>query len=306
MAAVFLFTSLAMPARADLFVITTPTNIPAGDTSFDGHSVIIDGVTVIMDGAHTFVDLILTNAAVLKHTAGLADLEIAATHVVIHAGASLDLSALGSTTQPGAYAGGSHGGRGGNYSGGSRATYGDLREPVTLGEAGYGAMRGGGKVHLVAGSLQLDGQLLANGRAGASSYNGGGAGGSIWLEVGRLSGAGAIQANGGVYNYRGGGGGGGRIAIYYDEVLGFDLTNQVHSVGGDGYGDAYDGGAGTIYLKENAAAVGLLRIDNEGRGNAGNATEVAQAVGEPVELVNARVTFQGAVTSAVVSATNAW
>ena len=245
------------------------------------------------------------NGGRITHSAGNGvGVELAANTLLVDSNSTIDVSWQGSATAPGYVAGGSHGGRGGNYSGGSRATYGDLREPVTLGEAGYGPNRGGGKVHLVAGSLQLEGELLANGRAGASSYNGGGAGGSIWLEAGVLTGSGSIQANGGHYNYRGGGGGGGRIAIYYDEATGFDLTNQVHCVGGDGYDNTGDGAAGTIYLKDNAEALGRVRIDNEGRGNYGNATEIAQELAEPAELVNARVTFQGAVTSAVVNASD--
>ena len=81
--------------------------------------------------------------------------------VLVDSNSMIDVSAVGSATSPSYYAGGSHGGRGGLYSNNSRPTYGDLYAPVTLGEAGYGTMRGGGKLHLVVGSLQLEGDLLA-------------------------------------------------------------------------------------------------------------------------------------------------
>jgi len=49
-----------------------------------------------------------------------------------------------------------------------------------------------------------------------------------------------------------GGGGGGRIAVYADDVTGFDI-DQVQAQGGSSYGS--DGGVGTVYLVEGRLAV---------------------------------------------------
>jgi hypothetical protein len=114
--------------------------------------------------------------------------------------------------QPGNYYyyGGSHGGRGGEHGYASDPTHGSLREPVDLGSGGYDGNRGGGAIHVTAGTLQLDGNILADGTSEPSNhyYDGGGAGGSIWLEVGTLTGNGLVRARGGTA-YRGAGGGGG-------------------------------------------------------------------------------------------------
>ncbi len=70
-----------------------------------------------------------------------------------------------------------------------------------------------------------------------------------------------ISANGG--NSSGcctsGGGGGGRIAVYYQDATGFDLTNKLTSFGGTGAG-APDGGDGTI-VNEQVIAM-LLPTDS--------------------------------------------
>jgi len=65
------------------------------------------------------------------------------------------------------------------------------------------------------------------------------------------------------------GGGGGRVAVYYTDAGGFDVSNRVHATGGQGYNDATDGAAGTIYLEDRAGGRTQLRVDNEAVGSLG-------------------------------------
>lgn len=107
-----------------------------------------------------------------------------------------------------------------NVTGRSGGSYGGRREDW-LGSSNptYGAVR------IVAAQVMLDGQILTNGENGPFRTGGG-------------SGSGA--------------GGGGRIAIYYDDAGGFtNLIDSAKSTGG-----STDGGAGTVYIKDNGATVG--------------------------------------------------
>jgi hypothetical protein len=124
------------------------------------------------------------------------------------------------------------------------------------------AGNGGGRATITATNCINDGSIRANGQ-GAFDTSGGGSGGSILINVGVLSGTGLIEARGGPGGFTAGGGnggGGGRIAIYYDSNL---LPSSGVAAGGHlgGIGSA-SGSAGTIYLKDNAATVGDLIIDN--------------------------------------------
>ncbi|MCP4985367.1 MAG: hypothetical protein GY928_04640, partial [Colwellia sp.] len=97
---------------------------------------------------------------------------------------------------------------------------------------------------------------------GANSYNGGGSGGGIFISTGTLSGTGSMTANGGkqtaVYGLTAGGGGG-RIAVYYNDISGFD-TSKITAYGG--IGNNANGGAGTIFTKSSAQTYGDLIVDN--------------------------------------------
>ncbi len=178
-------------------------------------------------------------------------------------------------TRSAAWAGGSHGGRGGFGSpvgGWNRndltdpgSVYDSLREPYLPGGGGASPNEtpggaGGGVVRIDAGGavVHLAGDLLAEGGRGTG---GGGAGGAIRLVAGRLEGTGWISAAGGrgSSGSRAGGGGGGRISLSYTE-LGpeVDLAAQLDASGGAN--DPSDtsaqrrGGAGTIYLETLDAA----------------------------------------------------
>ncbi len=159
--------------------------------------------------------------------------------------------------------------------------YGSVEMPTTFGSGGgtdpdQGDVggSGGGAIHLtVTETLTVDGVISANGLAGGSHEPGAGAGGSIWIDCGTLAGIGSINADGGAANATySGGGGGGRIAITYDTDAfttargdGFPIT----ACGGNG---RFDGGAGTIYLKDNATSLGTVIVANCNH-NAGEATE---------------------------------
>ena len=138
--------------------------------------------------------------------------------------------------------GGSHGGRGGLYSGtwSARQTYGSITSPTNCGSGGgSGYVSGGGG----AARLNVNGTTTVSGVISALGLNvneGGGAGGSIFLTTGTLVGNGILRADGGTGGPRGGGG---RIAVI--------LTND--TVFGNVAMHAYSGGAdaagGTIYLE---------------------------------------------------------
>lgn len=161
----------------------------------------------------------------------------------------------------------------------STVPYGDMYEPTTLGSgimrsyAGWSNLgAGGGAIKIfVNGTTLLNGSLSANGIDGNGEATDGGAGGSIWLDTGLLQGTGTIKANGGAGKNGYGGGGygggtGGRIAVYYENNDGFDLTKtSTQAFGGLG-GGGYSG-PGTVYLENvttDAPKQGSLRIDNNG------------------------------------------
>jgi hypothetical protein len=99
-------------------------------------------------------------------------------------------------------------------------------------------------------------------------YHGGaGSGGSVWLTAGTLQGTGMISANGGSTSSDddGGGGGGGRIAVYYTQLNGFNLTNQLSAAGGGPF-DSYNlnGSAGTVYYSSTLVAPAVVSATPNG------------------------------------------
>jgi hypothetical protein len=126
-------------------------------------------------------------------------------------------------------AGPSHGGQGGNGSGGGSIpypVYGNLSAPTIPGSGGttYGdgplwGGEGGGVIWIEStGTVSIAGSLTSYGRATYSTHGAGGAGGGIYINCRRFEGApsGLIAANGGAGNLNGGDAGGGRIAVIYD------------------------------------------------------------------------------------------
>ncbi|MFL6248273.1 MAG: Ig-like domain-containing protein, partial [Thermoanaerobaculia bacterium] len=160
--------------------------------------------------------------------------------------------------------GGSHIGRGGfdngaNPSGNWGTVYGSVKQPSELGGGGgYSTgMAGGGRLRLIAASVQLAGAIRANGAIPGS--NGGGAGGSVWITTARMNGDGAIEAEGSRPGTSPGGGG--AISIEYSDASsgGAWLTKLDTTTTSTG---SRIGGAGSIFLKGPGATHGSLTIDN--------------------------------------------
>ena len=255
-------TSLAVKTPSRLFVclaclagllpldaaeFTTPITLSETDTTYDGQDIVIDGTTVTIDGPHSFNSLLLTNAAVLNHSACTTtnthrlDLVVAGT-ITVSTNSKIDVSWKGypyGVASPAAggastgRSGGSYGGLGNVYGGAANAVYGDYADPNDWGSGGgenpWGGSPGGGLVQVEAGTLVLDGQIVTNGGNGGYTQ---GSGGGIRVRVGTLAGQGQINAHGGT-GAGGGYGGGGRVAVYAQDFSGFN-TNSILALGWGG------------------------------------------------------------------------
>ncbi|MDA8016718.1 MAG: carboxypeptidase regulatory-like domain-containing protein, partial [Thermoanaerobaculia bacterium] len=168
--------------------------------------------------------------------------------------------------------GGSHGGLGhsGNDPG---EVYGSVYAPSYSGGGGgsyttqHGALKsgghGGGRVEISAGELVLDGTVRANGYTGGSGDRGG-AGGTVVIATAQLSGSGLLEARGA--GAPASGGGGGRIALYADEISGFDPATQASVRGGEAGSGSFAsllarGGAGTVFVRTQDSIYGDLYVD---------------------------------------------
>ena len=179
-------------------------------------------------------------------------------------------------------AGGSHGGTGIRYTGGGPAgeVYDSVYAPQLAGGGGArdednagDGQAGGGVVIVRAGRVVIDGEIRAQGGGGVSGSRdrSGGGGGSILLEAETtLEGIGLIDASGGgsrasFNNERTGSGGGGRIALWANQLLGFDPVAQTRVRGGAiTFGSVQGYGApGTVYVFRTAdSTYGDLLIDS--------------------------------------------
>lgn len=156
--------------------------------------------------------------------------------------------------------GASHGGLGANGAlpGGGK-TYGDYRNPTSLGSGDYGSQAGGGAISLdVTGDFVLDGKVTAD--AGSSASYGGASGGSVWIRANRMSGTGSVTAKGaGSTNNNRYGGGGGRISIQLKSAdfghaeFKSAFTGTISAAGGyttSNTNTRYSpGAAGTVYVE---------------------------------------------------------
>jgi large repetitive protein len=298
-------------AAATAIMITESTYIGPDDTSLHDAEVIVDGAELTIDGTHSIHRIELLNGAVLTHSV---EAEVPP-HLILNsmhvdAASQIDVSGKGQM-RPAGYSdtsvAGSYGGWGGVVDGGvTNPPFGSLREPNDYGVAGaLSTLRGGGIVRLDVATLELDGEILANGED-ATSVSGSPSGGSIWLDVGSLSGQGAIKARGGERSnssifY---GGGGGRVAIYYDQVDGFDLASQISARGGLSGASRESGGAGTVYLRDKAESLGLVRIDNGQFDSSAAFGEISESLSDPVEITNAHVELVGDIALSTLVATN--
>src|SRR5690606_11913934 len=117
------------------------------DSLANDHSLLVENVHFQLDASdHQFVDTELRNNGVLTiATAGGVSnhgITLAADKITIDASSKIDVSGKGVVGDgaAGIYTGGSHGGRGGDYSANlqSGLSYGSYREPVTLAGVGRG------------------------------------------------------------------------------------------------------------------------------------------------------------------------
>ena len=271
--------------------VTVINSLLSGDLEGSHYQLTAEGGTLLVENDEWTFDNVLwsatqamdvaslsvLNGSVLFHATSSVDgLEITSSSIVIDGSSSIDVSARGLTGRNEAqFAGGSHGGIGGfggfSSNGGLPvAPYGSDVQPIDLGLGGRCQISsqneyGGGAVKIVAQSLTVEGSILAN---GDTPYRcAGSAGGSIWLDVGTLAGSGFITADGSPgerdgldTRYRMGGGGGGRIAIYYDFLVGFDLNAQISVLGGSG-DIGGNGSDGTIHLVDGQRPPVIISAD---------------------------------------------
>jgi hypothetical protein len=175
----------------------------------------------------------------------------------------------------------------GTYGGyGQRTTkqvYGSVYEPQMLGSSGgcyrnistsglrQGGLGGGAVKFDISGTMNIDGTLQAPSVLYSYFYDGAmdwesGSGGSIWIDTGSISGSGYINANGGTNV---GHGAGGRIALYYENNIDFNLI--VNEIAENNHIQSYgnSGGPGTIYVEQKTKGApiqytGNLYVSNNG------------------------------------------
>ncbi len=267
-------------------VIDTETWIDEGDGTYDDQNLRIEGVTVTIDGTHGFRNVELVNGALLTHPETDMDFEyglaLNAWTLTLDTASSINVDARGylggerggndcsgqtegNTDGSSFRSGGSYGGVGGSFDGGTpNEPYGDLTAPVEPGSGGscYNSSRpggdGGGSIEIHAINIVTDGSITANGGTGSGYQSGSGSGGSIYLVTSTLSGAGTIAANGGAHEV---GGGGGRVAVHCIDVSTMD-NGLIQALGGQG---SYAlGGNGTVFLKGVEESNGTLVVDGQG------------------------------------------
>lgn len=153
----------------------------------------------------------------------------------------------------------------------SKAPYGSVKNPITLGSGGenhyqrqagyytnYSGGAGGGAITInIGGTLTVNGDISADGQEGAGPA-GGGSGGSIHIDTGIINGTGRITADGKTNAS------GGRIAIYTNSGD-FPLEN-INNLSAIGAKDAnyYGAGGGTIFILDRSVhpVNGSLILDN--------------------------------------------
>ena len=213
--------------------------------------------------------------------------ELIVDEMIVHVSGEINgdgLSSYGSTSGPGTPStpgctwstsdgrdrAASYGGVGGGASAG--CLYGSTFFPSDMGSSGYTGKGGAALQLTVTGELVLNGTISMDGAQVVPTDRSGGSGGSAWITVGKLSGSGGVvTADGGVRDrYGDAAGGGGRIAVYCDESTyessgshGWALPSM-HAYGGQGNGDDWDGGCGTVYVDCGSVTKALL-LDNAGR-----------------------------------------
>ncbi|MEO1368512.1 MAG: hypothetical protein AAFX50_15165, partial [Acidobacteriota bacterium] len=206
-------------------------------------------------------------------------------------------------------AGGSYGGVGkdGTYAGNVGEVYGSVYVPQSLGagggrgSSGENGGAGGGRITLDATSVTIDGDVRVSGNRISGTYAGAGAGGTLVVYAQTLTGSGAIYADGGddkrTNSRYGGLGGGGRVALWADQVVGFDPATQVFAEGGSRIETSgaqnHHAAAGTVFVKQTGDTWGELIVQAHRAGTEVRATvlpslgegAVVAATGDGADLV---------------------
>ena len=266
--------------------------------SYDPETVISQNIK-IPSGNYVFKNLIIRNGAKLilasdyssSSNLDFRGVKILADTIFISTSSALSADGMGYPANQGPGAGidgsgGGYGGRGGGKNSDSAHDaiygyggfgYGSITQPLSLGSGGGSATfgtgfssgsAGGGAIWITAKNIIVNGFISANG--GNATYPGGsGSGGSIYIVADDLAGgsSASISADGG--DSGGSAGSGGRIAIYYTSKDKF--KGLIHTYGGDGSHN-FDGGAGTVYLKNKNKTSGDLLIDNNSLNGSTNLT----------------------------------
>ncbi|HEX6199484.1 MAG TPA: Ig-like domain-containing protein, partial [Thermoanaerobaculia bacterium] len=263
------------------------------DSSLDGQDLILGTGTFTVIGPFAPGSLHLLGGARVVGEAGQ-PLRLAVQGALhVGGGASIDVSGLGfpgsgasGSVNGGAPAGispstqdagGSHGGTGNAWDSGSA---GEVYDSVYVPQLGGGGgardqdgvdqgLPGGGVLEITAAGVTVNGALLARG-LGDASNRAGGAGGSVLITATTLSGTGLIDVSGGstlpcCTTHRTGSGGGGRVALYVDQLQGFDPVLQVRAHGGarrdtNGVANGF-AGPGTILVSTSTSTFGDLLVD---------------------------------------------
>lgn len=221
-------------------VVTGSLQLSAGDTTYDGSSLILNGGDHIIDGAHHFTSLALVNGARLGQSATTGDESwVASTSLkveqdlVVNRDSAMEMNGVGYIYAPlllPELSLSSHGGLGFSVTEpNAHVVYGSIFKPALP-----GSKRGGGALRAEAQNFWLDGQISAL----PLETNNNGSGGSIWLSADSFHGFGEVRADGFENEPTHGKGGGGRIAIYGE------FQGRVSASG------AKYSGAGTIYRAE--------------------------------------------------------
>lgn len=168
-------------------------------------------------------------------------LKLSAVDFFVQEGGNINVSYSGGLL-PECFGGLSYGGNGKSNpdAGYFSRPFGDYRLPMDLGIGCGGYEKAGGSVQITASYLLLNGSIYASGAYSAT-------GGSIYLDVGRLE----SEATPSLQARAEETGGGGRIAVYYNEILGFDLS---------AISDVSGWSPGTLYYKNKTSATGTLKI----------------------------------------------
>ncbi|MEK6854988.1 MAG: hypothetical protein AABX73_02085, partial [Nanoarchaeota archaeon] len=193
-------------------------------------------------------------------------------NVIIEDGSLIDGSGEGLKEQVGPGRGGTsqggpHGGAGG---GNTRAIYGNLKNPYSLGSGGDEGT-GGGAVYIhTNGSVIINGKILVNGFNMTCTACASGAGGSIFIEANNITGNGTIDAGGGTFLQRGAGGGG-LIALVANTITYDGLIKNDGGLMTAAGATGINGSGGTVYINGTASMNSTVNVTTWGK-NGGNIT----------------------------------